>query len=181
MALFDIIRADMRQSVGQDLSEMMQIELTQFLGREPIERSDVQSPTSIWEIWHCIKEDSMGIVESTKSYLEAFDGNATWDSIQPLFDEVMHPELKVVTADGILTRDEWEQAVRGMLARGMQASEIQIRADQDGTIFYQLAATMSDGTTLQPASKATAKDGKIIHIEPVDPAVYTDLKKLASS
>ena len=123
----------------------------------------------------------MGIVESTKSYLEAFDGNATWDSIKPLFDEVMHPALQVVTAEGILTRGEWEQAVRGMLARGMKASEIEIRADEDGTIFYQLVVTMSDGTKLQPASKATTKGGKIIHIEPVDPAIYSDLKKLASS
>lgn len=37
--LFDLIRADIRQSVGQYLSEMMQVELTQFLGREPYERT----------------------------------------------------------------------------------------------------------------------------------------------
>jgi putative transposase len=38
--LFDMIRADIRQSVGQYLSEMMQVELTQFLGREPYERTE---------------------------------------------------------------------------------------------------------------------------------------------
>jgi putative transposase len=38
--LFDLIRADVRHSVGQYLSEMMQVELTQFLGREPYERTD---------------------------------------------------------------------------------------------------------------------------------------------
>jgi putative transposase len=37
--LFDLIRADIRQSVGQYLSEMMQVELTQFLGRKPYERT----------------------------------------------------------------------------------------------------------------------------------------------
>jgi putative transposase len=41
--LFDLIRADIRQSVGQYLSEMMQVELTQFLGREPYERTDAAS------------------------------------------------------------------------------------------------------------------------------------------
>jgi putative transposase len=41
--LFDLIRADIRQSVGQYLSEMMQVELTQFLGREPYERTDAES------------------------------------------------------------------------------------------------------------------------------------------
>lgn len=41
--LFDLIRADIRQSVGQYLSEMMQVELTQFLGREPYERSGESS------------------------------------------------------------------------------------------------------------------------------------------
>lgn len=38
--LFDILRADIRQSVGQYLSEMMQVELTRFLGRAPYERTD---------------------------------------------------------------------------------------------------------------------------------------------
>ena len=38
--LFDILHADIRQSVGQYLSEMMQAELTQFLGRKPSERTD---------------------------------------------------------------------------------------------------------------------------------------------
>lgn len=41
--LFDILRADIRQSVGQYLSEMMQVELTQFLGREPYARTDSAS------------------------------------------------------------------------------------------------------------------------------------------
>ena len=36
--LFEMIRADMRQSVGQYLSEMMKAELTDFLGRERYER-----------------------------------------------------------------------------------------------------------------------------------------------
>lgn len=41
--LFDMIRADIRHSVGQYLTEMMQVELTQFLGREPYERNDAES------------------------------------------------------------------------------------------------------------------------------------------
>ena len=50
----------------------------------------------------------MGIVERTKSYLQAFNGDASWDSVKPLFDKLLPPDLKVVTADGVLTRDEWE-------------------------------------------------------------------------
>jgi putative transposase len=41
--LFDILRADIRQSVGQYLSEMMQVELTRCLGREPYERAAAES------------------------------------------------------------------------------------------------------------------------------------------
>jgi putative transposase len=37
--LFDMLRADLRQSVGQYLSERMQVAWTQFLGREPSERT----------------------------------------------------------------------------------------------------------------------------------------------
>lgn len=36
--LFEMIRVDIRQSVGKYLSEFMEIELTRFLGREPYER-----------------------------------------------------------------------------------------------------------------------------------------------
>ncbi|ETX03602.1 MAG: transposase (plasmid) [Candidatus Entotheonella factor] len=38
--LFDLIRSDVRQCVGPYLSDMMEVELTQFLGREPYERTD---------------------------------------------------------------------------------------------------------------------------------------------
>ncbi len=38
--LFDMIRVDLRESVGRYLSEMMNVELSDFLGREPYERKD---------------------------------------------------------------------------------------------------------------------------------------------
>jgi len=41
--LFELIRSDIRQCVGQYLSEMMEVELTQFLGRQPYERTDEPS------------------------------------------------------------------------------------------------------------------------------------------
>ncbi|MBC7350608.1 MAG: IS256 family transposase [Candidatus Aminicenantes bacterium] len=36
--IFEIIRADLRQNVGNYLTELMNVELSQFLGREPYER-----------------------------------------------------------------------------------------------------------------------------------------------
>ena len=41
--LFDLIRNDIREGVGQYLSQMMEVELTQFLGREPYERTEQPS------------------------------------------------------------------------------------------------------------------------------------------
>jgi putative transposase len=38
--LFDMIRVDVREAVGKYLSEMMEAELTHFLGREPYERKE---------------------------------------------------------------------------------------------------------------------------------------------
>lgn len=38
--LFEMIRVDLRESVGRYLSEMMEVELSCFLGREPYERKD---------------------------------------------------------------------------------------------------------------------------------------------
>ena len=41
--LFNLIRHDIRESVGKYLSEMMEVELTQFLGRERYERTEKPS------------------------------------------------------------------------------------------------------------------------------------------
>jgi putative transposase len=38
--IFEMIRVDLRESVGRYLSEMMNVELSHFLGREPYERKD---------------------------------------------------------------------------------------------------------------------------------------------
>jgi len=38
--LFEILRVDIKESVGQYLSELMRVELTHFLGRKPYERCD---------------------------------------------------------------------------------------------------------------------------------------------
>lgn len=38
--IFEIIRVDLRETVGRYLSEMMNVELSYFLGREPYERKD---------------------------------------------------------------------------------------------------------------------------------------------
>lgn len=38
--IFEMIRVDIRESVGEYLSEFMELELTRFLGREPYERID---------------------------------------------------------------------------------------------------------------------------------------------
>ena len=122
----------------------------------------------------------MEVTERFKAYFEAFDGNATWDSMKPLFDELMHRDLKIVTADGVLTKDQWEQAVKGLLAQGAKSSDIEISSDQDDTVYYRLTVTLGNGTTMLPSSKGTIKDGQVIHIEPVDPEVYSNMTRLVS-
>ena len=42
--LFEMIRMDIRDSVGQYLSKLMEMELTHFLGRKPYERRDQEDP-----------------------------------------------------------------------------------------------------------------------------------------
>ncbi len=38
--LFEMIRTDIRKTIGQYLSELMNVELSHFLGREPYERKE---------------------------------------------------------------------------------------------------------------------------------------------
>ena len=80
----------------------------------------------------------MEFTERLKAYFEALDENATWDSVKPLFDDMMHQDLKVVTADGVLTKNQWEQAVKGLVAQGAKSSDIEISSDQDDTVYYRL-------------------------------------------
>ena len=42
-SLFEMIRANVRETVGHYLSELMDVELTHFLGRDPYERCEGQS------------------------------------------------------------------------------------------------------------------------------------------
>jgi putative transposase len=42
--LFEMIRVDVRDNVGQYLSKLMEMELTHFLGREPYERREQEDP-----------------------------------------------------------------------------------------------------------------------------------------
>ena len=120
-------------------------------------------------------------MEKIREYLKAFNRSATWDLVEPIFNELMHQDLQVVTADGVLNKAEWGQVIQGLLVRGFEASEIEVGEQQDDVIHYQMTMTMIDGTVLKPASKGTIRDGQLVRIEPIAPEVYSAITQLGSS
>ncbi len=117
----------------------------------------------------------MAITDDFKAYFATADGTATWDSMKPHFDWVFHDDLVVVTADGEIDRARWAAAVQKMLAAGDKISDADVHTHTDGAIHYTGTLTEGDGTVIKIDSTARIKDGKIVRIEPLDPATYSKM------
>ncbi len=107
-------------------------------------------------------------------YFDAMDGSHGWEDIAPLYDEVMHDDVVIVTADGDRTKEQWAETVRGLLAKGARVSDVEMTEPAGDEFHYKLTITVGD-TVMNPASKATIKDGRLARVEPVDPGVYSEI------
>ena len=109
-------------------------------------------------------------MDKLRTYFDAMNGTSDWSSVKPLFDDLFHDDLVVVTANGELDRDAWGNAVQGMLAAGTKVSDLTMHSHDDGTIHYYTTITETNGTVIKVSSTATLKDGKIVHVQPFDHA-----------
>ena len=114
-------------------------------------------------------------MESFAKYLAEFDGSAEWSKVRPLFEEVFHPDCVFLTADGELNTEQWAEMAKGLTERAAVVSGFEVTDEQDDTIFYQLTLAVGDDEPLQMTAKGTLLDGRLIRVEPVDPAVYSTM------
>ena len=114
-------------------------------------------------------------MEKFERYLAAIDGTARWDDVEGLFEDLFHPDLVVVTADGEMNRDQWAEMTRGLLARNARVTDIEITAGEDDTIHYQLTIDVGDDDPLQMRATGTIRDGRLARVEPLNPDAYSEM------
>jgi len=114
------------------------------------------------------------IVDKFRDYFSAFNGTATWEDLEPLFENLFHNDLTVKVASGEIDRNGWVLAVKKLLADGAVAKVNSIRLDGDQLIYSGEIKT-ADGSVMRPFSKGTVKDDKLIRVRPLNPIEYTSI------
>lgn len=114
-------------------------------------------------------------MERFETYLEAFDGTRGWAEIRPLFDDAFHPDAVFVTADGEMNKEQWAEMAKGLADRGAVASDFEITGGEGDTIYYKVTITAGDDEPLHLAATGTLEDGRLIRVEPMDPAAYSTM------
>jgi hypothetical protein len=125
--------------------------------------------------------EAAAVADKLGAYFASVNGTNEWDTIEPLFNAVMHDDVVFVTADGEQDKAAWMKAVQGLIAKGATASGYDVSKKEDGAFYYKVTITMSDGTVMEAASKGMVKDGMMVRVEPVDPEVYSKLSEAASN
>ena len=74
-----------------------------------------------------------------------------------------------------MNKGQWEETVKGLLVKGVSATGFEVAKEEGDAVFYSMALAFPDGEQLRPSSKVTIKNGRVIRVEPVDPAVYSRL------
>ena len=101
---FDMIRSDIRESVGQYFTELMNIELTSFLGRKPYERTDCKSNyrNGSYERKYTLK----GIGEIETKVPRDRNGNFQTQVIprSKQYEDIIRKDLSVMFLSGVSTR-----------------------------------------------------------------------------
>ena len=114
-------------------------------------------------------------MEKFERYLAAIDGSTEWSTVQPLFEDAFHADCVFVTADGELSKDQWGEMAKGLVAKQGVVSDFEISRRDGDSIYYTLTVTPGDGDPLHLTAKGTVKDGQLLRVEPVDPSAYSDM------
>jgi hypothetical protein len=114
-------------------------------------------------------------MDKFERYLAAYDGSTDWSTVEPLFDDAFDDDCVFVTAEGELSKDQWAEMAKGLLAQGTVASNFEILATEGDTVAYRVTVTPAGGDPMHLSAKGTLRDGRLIHVEPVDPEAYSDM------
>ncbi|MFQ5930643.1 MAG: hypothetical protein ACE5MK_13195 [Acidobacteriota bacterium] len=112
-------------------------------------------------------------MEKFAKYLANIDGTRNWTQIRPLFDDLFHPDCVIVTPEGEFNKEQWAQMAKGLVEKGATAYDFEVTGEEGDSFYYKLTITVGEDEPLHPTAKGTVKDGQLVRVEPVDPAVYS--------
>ena len=121
--IFDMLRVDVKESVGQYLSELMKVELTRFLGREPYERGDgdVNHRNGTYDRRFTIKKLGEIEVEVPRDRNGDFTTNVLPRSVR--YEDSIREDLCMMFLTGISTRT-LSMISRRLLGRKISPQEV---------------------------------------------------------
>lgn len=108
-------------------------------------------------------------------YMNAVDGTRSWEEVEPLFLEAFHPDATYVTADGELDLTQWREMAQGLVDGGAVISDFEMKTADGVNAVYRLVLAAGDDAPLELAATGRFRDGRLIHVEPTDPAAYSEM------
>ena len=114
-------------------------------------------------------------MENFVRYLNAVDGSRSWTEIEPLFDAAFDPEATFATAAGEVDLARWKHMAGSLVQGGGVISDFQITTKDGRSGVYSMSLTSPGEEPLRLVATATFRDGRVIRVEPSDPAAYADL------
>ena len=114
-------------------------------------------------------------MERFSKYLAAVDGSNGWDTVGPLFYDAFDPDCVVITADGEYDRDGWAAMAKGLVDKGASASGFEITREEGETAYYHVTVNVPGAEPMRLTAVGTLRDGRMVRVEPVDPAAYASL------
>ncbi len=105
-------------------------------------------------------------------YIAPVYGARTWDEVEPLFDDAFDAECVFVTADGEMNKKQWAEMAQELVATGATASGFKVTGEEGESRY--LRSHHRQGTPPHDR-EGTLKDGRLVKVEPVDAAVYSEM------
>ena len=114
--------------------------------------------------------------EKLDAYFKLYDGKHTFDDIHEQVEALFHPEMTVKTADGNVDVETFMKGIKSFADGGGKA-DVQVDNVDDTHAKYKGRLIYGDGHEAHIDTMGTFRDGRLFHVEPRDPAVYSDIIK----
>ena len=92
------------------------------------------------------------------SYFPAFDGTKNWEGVEDKLENLYHPDLVVVNAQGEQDRATMKECVKNFIMAGGMAKDIAATPVAEDKVCYRVTLVHGNGTVTPIESVGTFKD-----------------------
>eukprot|EP00566_Odontella_aurita_P029368 CAMPEP_0113586740 /NCGR_PEP_ID=MMETSP0015_2-20120614/34470_1 /TAXON_ID=2838 /ORGANISM="Odontella" /LENGTH=145 /DNA_ID=CAMNT_0000492221 /DNA_START=113 /DNA_END=550 /DNA_ORIENTATION=+ /assembly_acc=CAM_ASM_000160 len=114
------------------------------------------------------------------TYFSYYDGHHTWEDLRPIVEDLAHPDLSVITGKGTLNRHDFLGYVERLIGSGSTIDVVQMISVPPDGIHHTIDVYERDGGTVRRlVSVCRFRDGRMIRVEPSNPADYNVVYDMA--